>query len=99
MDDATVRAPGVRRWATARQWLGVEMDEADSAELAASSAGAALAMLAIFGVSHHLLGLQGAVMLVASMAASAVLIFVTPAASSPSRGLSWSARSPPPSSA
>ena len=78
MDDATARAPGVRRWTTARQWLGVEMDEADSAELAASSAGAALAMLAIFGVSHHLLGLQGAVMLVASMAASAVLIFATP---------------------
>jgi CBS domain-containing membrane protein len=78
MDDATVRAPDARRWATLRRWLGVEMDEADGVELAVSSAGAALAMLAIFGVSHHLLGLQGAVMLVASMAASAVLIFATP---------------------
>lgn len=61
-----------------RRWLGVEVDEANPGELVLSAVGASLAMGSIYGISHHLLGLQGALMLVASMAASAVLVFATP---------------------
>ena len=82
MDDATARAPGVRRAGRQRDsGSGVEMDEADSAGLAASSAGAAVGHAGDLRreppPAGHLF-LQGAVMLVASMAASAVLIFATP---------------------
>ena len=52
-----------------RRWLGVEVDEANPGELVLSAVGASLAMGSIYGISHHLLGLQGALMLVASMAA------------------------------
>lgn len=59
-------------------WLGVERDPGGAAELALSSLGTAAAIGAIYLISHHLLGLDGAVLLVASMAASAVLLFAVP---------------------
>ena len=63
---------------TIARWLGVERDAGDLADLVLSSFGTAAAIGAIYLLSHHLLGLDGAVLLVASMAASAVLLFAIP---------------------
>lgn len=63
---------------TIARWLGVERDAGDLADLVLSSLGTAAAIGAIYLLSHHLLGLDGAVLLVASMAASAVLLFAIP---------------------
>jgi CBS-domain-containing membrane protein len=60
------------------RWLGVERDPGGLDELLLSSLGTAAAIGAIYLISHHLLGLSGAVLLVASMAASAVLLFAVP---------------------
>jgi CBS-domain-containing membrane protein len=59
-------------------WLGIEVDEVSWKEKLISVAGGAVALFAIFGISKHLLGGAGANMLVASMGASAVLIFAVP---------------------
>lgn len=61
-----------------RAWLGVELDEVSWWEKVVSVVGGAVAILAILLVSHHLLGLSGPPMLVASMGASAVLLFAVP---------------------
>jgi CBS-domain-containing membrane protein len=61
-----------------RELLGVELDEVSWREKLVSVLGGAISILAIVGISHHLLGLQGAQMLIASMGASAVLLFAVP---------------------
>ena len=63
---------------TVAKWFGVELDEVSWREKLVSTVGGALAILAVLGVSHHLIGLQGAPMLIASMGASAVLLFGVP---------------------
>lgn len=60
------------------RWVGIELDEVSGREKLVSAAGGAIALLAIVGISHHLLGLDGAPMLIASMGASAVLLFGVP---------------------
>jgi CBS-domain-containing membrane protein len=64
--------------ATLRALLGVELDEVSWREKTISAAGGAVSIMAILLVTHHLLGLSGAPMLVASMGASAVLLFAVP---------------------
>lgn len=61
-----------------RQLLGVELDVVSAKEKLVSAVGGALAILTILGISHHLLGREGAPMLIASMGASAVLLFGVP---------------------
>jgi CBS-domain-containing membrane protein len=72
--------PATRPWVlrSLPRWVGVERDPGGAAELALSSLGTVAAIGAIYLISHHLLGLDGAVLLVASMAASAVLLFAVP---------------------
>lgn len=60
------------------RWFGVELDEVSWKEKLVSAVGGALAILAVAVVSHRLIGLDGAPMLIASMGASAVLLFAVP---------------------
>jgi len=68
----------VTRLGTARVWLGVELDEVSPLEKLVSASGGALSIAAVLAISHHLLGIDGAPMLIASMGASAVLLFAVP---------------------
>lgn len=61
-----------------RRLLGVELDEVSWREKAVSAAGGIVALLAITAISRHALGQAGATVLVASMGASAVLLFGVP---------------------
>lgn len=61
-----------------RDWLGIELDEVSTTEKVVSGAGGAAAILLVHLLSQHVLGLSGASMLVASMGASAVLLFAVP---------------------
>jgi CBS-domain-containing membrane protein len=61
-----------------RAWLGVELDEVSWAEKAVSVLGGVLSILAVMSTSEQALGLSGASMLIASMGASAVLLFAVP---------------------
>ena len=61
-----------------RGWLGVELDEVSWREKLVSVAGGALALLAVLLISEHVLGAEGARIVVASMGASAVLLFAVP---------------------
>ena len=61
-----------------RAWIGVELDEVSWREKAVSIVGGAVSIAAILAITHHLLGLNGAQMLVTSMGTSAVLLFATP---------------------
>lgn len=63
---------------TIRTLLGVELDEVSPREKAVSVAGAGLSIALILVVTRHVLHLEGAEMLVASMGASAVLLFAVP---------------------
>ncbi len=58
--------------------LGVADDATGHAEKLISAAGGFIGILLTMWVSHHYLGVQGAAMLVASMGASAVLLFAVP---------------------
>jgi CBS-domain-containing membrane protein len=58
--------------------LGVAADSTVHAEKLISAAGGFIGILLVIWVSGHYLGLQGAAMLVASMGASAVLLFAVP---------------------
>jgi CBS-domain-containing membrane protein len=62
----------------ARGWLGIELDEVSGREKAISAVGGTIAILAIYAASHHVLDLDGAAMIVATMGASAVLLFAVP---------------------
>lgn len=61
-----------------KAWLGVELDEVSWWEKAVSVVGGAVSIFTILLVTHHVLGLEGAPILVASMGASAVLLFAVP---------------------
>ncbi|MDX8379585.1 MAG: HPP family protein [Gallionella sp.] len=58
--------------------LGVEQNVTGHGEKAISATGGFIGILLIMWVSHYYLGEQGAAMLVASMGASAVLLFAVP---------------------
>ena len=60
------------------EWLGTELDPASLKEKAVSGAGGVLGILLVMAVSHSVLGLSGAAMLIASMGASVVLVFGVP---------------------
>lgn len=60
------------------EWLGTELDPASLKEKAVSGVGGVLGILLVMAVSHSVLGLSGAAMLIASMGASAVLVFGVP---------------------
>lgn len=60
------------------QWLGVEIDAVSSKEKIISTLGGFVSMVLIVAVSQNLLHLNGASMLIASMGASAVLLFAVP---------------------
>jgi CBS domain-containing membrane protein len=61
-----------------REWLGVELDEVSWKEKAVSAAGGALSIALIVLVCRHMIGLDGAAMIISSMGASAVLVFAAP---------------------
>ena len=58
--------------------LGIELDEVSLKERLLSGLGGTLAILCVLLVSEQALGLTGATMVVASMGASAVLLFAVP---------------------
>ena len=61
-----------------RRWLGLEIVEISLAERVVSGAGAMLAMLMLIGISSWALPGMGALAVIASMGASAVLLFAVP---------------------
>lgn len=61
-----------------RRWLGVEIDPVSLKEKAVSGVGGALGILSVILISHEVVHLEGAAMLITSMAASAVLLFCVP---------------------
>lgn len=63
---------------TLRHWLGVELDPVSFLEKAVSTAGGLIAILLVIVISREALLLDGAAMLIASMGASAVLLFAVP---------------------
>lgn len=60
------------------KWLGVELDQVSWKEKFISGLGGALAIFLLILVCHDALHLAGAAMLIASMAATAVLLFAIP---------------------
>lgn len=60
------------------EWLGVELDEVSWKEKLVSIVGGGLSIGVLILVCHHALGLNGSPMLIASMGASAVLLFAVP---------------------
>ncbi|MBE2287707.1 MAG: HPP family protein [Prosthecobacter sp.] len=60
------------------RWLGIEIVEVSLAERVVSGAGATLAMLLLTGISFWALPALGALAVIASMGASAVLLFAVP---------------------
>lgn len=63
---------------TLRRWIGIEIDEVSRKEKLVSAFGGFLSILLIIEVSQRMLGLRDASMLIASMGASAVLLFAVP---------------------
>lgn len=61
-----------------RKWLGIELVEVTSREKLISTLGGALSMLFLIGLTFWLLPNGGATSVVASMGASAVLLFAVP---------------------
>lgn len=61
-----------------QRWFGVELDEVSLKEKLISGAGGFVGILLVIVVSRDVLGLEGAAMLIASMGASAVLVFAVP---------------------
>ncbi|MEZ5236228.1 MAG: HPP family protein [Acidimicrobiales bacterium] len=60
------------------RWLGVELDEVSAKEKAVAAAGGLLAILLLSLLTGRVLDPDGAVLVVASMGASAVLLFAVP---------------------
>ena len=60
------------------EWLGIELDEVSWKEKLVSAVGGGLSIGVLIVVCHHALGLTGSPMLIASMGASAVLLFAVP---------------------
>lgn len=63
---------------TLRRWIGIEIDEVSRKEKLVSAFGGFVAILLIIEVSQRVLGLRDSSMLIASMGASAVLLFAVP---------------------
>lgn len=61
-----------------RNWIGVELDPVSWTEKLVSVFGGVLSILLIVAISQHALHLTGSSMLIASMGASAVLLFAVP---------------------
>ena len=59
-------------------WLGIDLRRGHWREKVVSLVGGAVALYAVIAVSEHVLGFDGAQLLVASMGASAVLLFAVP---------------------
>jgi CBS-domain-containing membrane protein len=59
-------------------WIGVELTPVSAKEKLVSAAGGFIAIWVIIAVSRHALQLDGAALLIASMGASAVLLFAAP---------------------
>lgn len=59
-------------------WLGIEIDAVSGKEKLVSLLGGFISILLIVTICQNLLGLDGASMLIASMGASAVLLFAVP---------------------
>ena len=59
-------------------WLGIEIDEVSVTEKMVSGLGGTVAIVLVVLLSNHALGLHGSAALVASMGASAVLLFAVP---------------------
>lgn len=60
------------------QWLGIEIDVVSGKEKMVSMLGGFVSMLLLLAISQHLLHESGAALLIASMGASAVLLFAVP---------------------
>lgn len=61
-----------------RQWIGIELDEVSAKEKLVSALGGLVAIALLALVSHRTLQFGGSGLLVASMGASAVLLFAVP---------------------
>ncbi len=59
-------------------WLGIEIDEVSPTEKLVSGLGGALSIFLVILICDHALGLEGSAALIASMGASAVLLFAVP---------------------
>jgi CBS domain-containing membrane protein len=68
----------MRSFQSLRRWLGIELVEVGPAEKIVSAAGGALALWLLIVTASWVLPQGGAVVLVASMGASAVLVFAAP---------------------
>lgn len=70
--------PLMRQMLWLKGWLGVELDPVSWREKFVSGVGGLLAIFLVTLISQHALHLAGAAMLIASMGASAVLLFAVP---------------------
>lgn len=68
----------MRWWVFVKGWLGVELDPVSQKEKLISAIGGLVAIFCVILITHDLLGLNGAGMVIASMGASAVLLFAVP---------------------
>lgn len=60
------------------KWFGIELDEVSAREKAVSALGGVVSLLILTVLTKSVLGLDGASMMIASMGASAVLLFAVP---------------------
>jgi hypothetical protein len=63
---------------TVRKWLGIELIEVSITEKLVATLGGGLSILALMGFSFWVLPVSGAAAVIASMGASAVLLFAVP---------------------
>lgn len=70
-----MRKPVPSKWT---RWLGIELDEVSVKERVVSALGGTVAILLLMYLTGTVLDLDGAAMVVASMGASAVLLFAVP---------------------
>ena len=61
-----------------KAWIGIELDEVSFAEKAVSMIGGMVAIVIIASISQRILHWNGSAMIIASMGASAVLLFAVP---------------------
>ncbi len=69
---------GVSSWLLVGQWLGIEIDAVSGKEKFISALGGLIALVLMMFLCQNVLHLHGASMLIASMGASAVLVFGVP---------------------
>lgn len=63
---------------TWKRWVGVELDEVSTKEKVVAALGGCIAIALLVTITRDALGLEGAPMVIASMGASAVLLFAVP---------------------